>query len=398
MKLAIVHDWLTGLRGGERVLEALCAHYPDAELFTLVHVRGSQPPSVERHRIHTSAAQYVPGVRSSYRKWLLVYPALVEQFDLERFDVVISSSHCVAKSVITPPGTVHICYCHTPMRYAWDQFEAYFGRGRLDPISGRLMRTVMAGLARWDRATAYRVDRYLTNSQYVADRVRRYYNRDALVVYPPVDTEFFQPDSAVPDRYALVVSALVPYKRLDVAIDACRLARVPLKIVGTGPDRARLEQRAAGEAEFLGWVSDGNLRERYRRARFLLMTGEEDFGIAPLEAQACGRPVVALGRGGARESIVDGETGILVDTPASEAFANAIAELDHITFDSMAIRRQAERFSRKRFTERIDAAVQEALTTAGRRPAGDAIVSDGPLSPERVSLRVLASSVAGRGR
>ena len=384
MKLAIVHDWLTGIRGGERVLEALCAHYPDAELFTLIHVRGSQAPAVERHRIHTSVAQYIPGVRRSYRTGLLFYPALVEQFDLERFDVVISSSHCVAKSVITRPGTVHLCDCHTPMRYAWDQFDAYFGRRRLGPIGTRLMRSVMAGLARWDRDTAYRVDRYLTNSQYVADRVRRYYNRDALVVYPPVDTEFFHPDSAVPERFALVVSALVPYKRLDVAIDACRLARVPLKIVGTGPDRARLEQRAGGAAEFLGWLSDGHLRQLYRRARFLLMTGEEDFGIAPLEAQACGRPVVALGRGGARESIVAGETGILVETPASEAFGDAIAELDRLTFDPIAIRRQAERFSRQRFAEQIDAAVQDTLATAHRRGAsGAASGSEAPQSAGR---------------
>jgi len=378
MKVAIVHDWLTGIRGGERVLEALCTQYPDAELFTLVHRRGSQAPAVERHRIHTSLAQLIPGVRRSYRGWLLLYPALVEQFDLERFDVVISSSHCVAKSVITPPGAVHVCYCHTPMRYAWDQFDAYFGRERLGRVGSSLMRRVMAGLARWDRDTAYRVDRYLTNSQYVADRVRRYYNRGALVVYPPVDTEFFHPDSVVPERFALVVSALVPYKRLDVAIDACRLARVPLKILGTGPDRARLEQRAPGTTEFLGWLSDGHLRQLYQRARCLLMTGEEDFGIAPLEAQACGRPVVALGRGGARESVIDGETGVLVDTADPEAFGDALAALDRLTFEPEAIRRQAERFNRHRFAEQVDAAVQDALAESrdpGRAGEAEAVSS-----------------------
>jgi len=381
MKLAIVHDWLTGIRGGERVLEALCTQYPDAELFTLVHRRGSQAPAVERHRIHTSLAQHIPGVRQSYRRWLLLYPALVEQFDLERFDVVISSSHCVAKSVIAPPGTVHICYCHTPMRYAWDQFDAYFGPKRLGRIGSGFMRRVMAGLARWDRDTAYRVDRYLTNSQYVADRVRRYYNRDALVVYPPVDTEFFHPDSVVPERFALVVSALVPYKRLDVAIDACRLAGVPLKIVGTGPDRARLEQRAPATTEFLGWLSDGHLRELYQRARCLLMTGEEDFGIAPLEAQACGRPVVALARGGARESIIDGETGVLVDAVNSEAFGDAVAALDRLAFEPTVIRRQAERFNRRRFAEQIDAAVRDALTAA--RGSGTGAERSAAPAPER---------------
>jgi glycosyltransferase involved in cell wall biosynthesis len=378
MKLAIVHDWLTGIRGGERVLEALCTQYPDAELFTLVHRRGSQAAAVERHRIHTSLAQHIPGVRRSYRRWLLLYPALVEQFDLERFDVVISSSHCVAKSVIAPPGTVHICYCHTPMRYAWDQFDAYFGPKRLGRFGSGLMRRVMAGLARWDRDTAYRVDRYLTNSRYVADRVRRYYNRDALVVYPPVDTEFFHPDSVVPERFALVVSALVPYKRLDVAIDACRLAGVPLKIVGTGPDRAQLEQRAPGTTEFLGWLSDGHLRELYQRARCLLMTGEEDFGIAPLEAQACGRPVVALARGGARESIIDGETGVLVDAAEPEAFGDAVAALDRLAFEPSVIRRQAERFNRRRFAEQIDAAVRDALIAARTSGAVDRSAAPAP--------------------
>ena len=381
MKLAIVHDWLTGIRGGERVLEALCTQYPDAEQFTLVHRRGSQAAAVERHRIHTSLAQHIPGVRRSYRRWLLLYPALVEQFDLERFDVVISSSHCVAKSVIAPPGTVHICYCHTPMRYAWDQFDAYFGPKRLGRFGSGLMRRVMAGLARWDRDTAYRVDRYLTNSQYVADRVRRYYNRDALVVYPPVDTEFFHPDSVVPERFALVVSALVPYKRLDVAIDACRLAGVPLKIVGTGPDRAQLEQRAPGTTEFLGWLADGHLRELYQRARCLLMTGEEDFGIAPLEAQACGRPVVALARGGARESIIDGETGVLVDAAEPEAFGDAVAALDRLAFEPSVIRRQAERFNRRRFAEQIDAAVRDALIAA--RTSGAGVDRSAAPAPER---------------
>jgi len=375
MKLAIVHDWLTGLRGGERVLEALCTHYPDAELFTLIHVRGSVAPVVERRRIHTSLAQRFPAVRHYYRKCLPLYPALVEQFDLERFDVVISSSHCVAKSVITRPDTVHVCYCHTPMRYAWDQFEAYFGPGRLGPIPSRLMRSVMAWLARWDRDTAYRVDRYLTNSQHVAGRVRRYYNREALVVYPPVDTEFFHPDSAVPERFALVVSALVPYKRLEVAIDACRRARMPLKIVGTGPDRERLERRADGGVEFLGWVADADLRQLYRRASFALMTGEEDFGIAPLEAQACGRPVVALGRGGALESILPGETGILVDTPAPEAFAEAIGEVERRRFDPVAIRRHAEQFSRVRFAAQIDAALQDTLASAPTRRRAPRVAS-----------------------
>jgi glycosyltransferase involved in cell wall biosynthesis len=384
VKLAIVHDWLTGMRGGERFLEALCKRYPDAELFTLIHVRGSVAPVVESARIHTSLAQWLPGVRRYYRKCLPLYPALVEQFDLEGFDLVISSSHCVAKSVITLPGTVHICYCHTPMRYAWDQFDAYFGRERLGPAGHWLMRRMMAGLARWDRETADRVDCYLTNSQHVAGRIRRYYNRQALVVHPPVDTEFFHPDSAAPERFALVVSALVPYKRLEIAIDACRLARVPLKIVGVGPDRARLAHRrgTGADVEFLGRVADETLRGLYQRAALTLMTGEEDFGIAPLEAQACGRPVVALARGGALETVAPGETGFLVEQPTAEAFADAIAQATGRSFDPTVIRLHAERFGRARFHKEMEAAIQDALSGGHARTRGD--VSD----PRRKSAAI----------
>jgi glycosyltransferase involved in cell wall biosynthesis len=225
------------------------------------------------------------------------------------------------------------------------------------------MRAVMARLARWDRATADRVDRYVTNSQHVAGRIRTYYNRDAIVIYPPVDTEFFCPDAVVPERYALMVSALVPYKRIDVAIDACRRAGLPLKIVGTGPDRARLE-RAAGHGpvplvEFVGRVPDEQLRYLYQRAQLVLMTGEEDFGIAPVEAQACGRPVVALARGGALETVIPDETGILVDELTACAFADAIVRALDRRFDPAAIRRHAERFGRQRFSDDIVAVIDE---------------------------------------
>jgi len=367
IKVALVHDWLTGMRGGERVLEVLCERYPDAELFTLLHIRGSVSGVIEQRPIHTSALQYFPGIRRYYRECLPLFPVLVEQFDLDRFDLVISSSHCVAKSVLTRSDAVHICYCHTPMRYAWDQFGAYFGADRIGRAPSRMMRSVMARLARWDRATADRVDRYITNSQHVAGRIRTYYNRDAIVIYPPVDTEFFYPDAVVPERYALVVSALVPYKRIDVAIDACRRARLPLKIVGTGPDRTRLERAAAANGsgnagrhvEFLGRVPDEQLRDLYRRAQLTLMTGEEDFGIAPVEAQACGRPVVALARGGALETVIPDETGVLVDELTAPAFADAIAHALDQSFDPAAIRRHAERFGRQRFSEDIAAVIDE---------------------------------------
>ena len=372
MKIALVHDWLTGMRGGEKVLEVLCERYPRAEIFTLLHVRGSVSRAIERLPIHASALRLLPGVRHYYRECLPLFPALVETFDLTPFDLVLSSSHCAAKSVITRPGTVHICYCHTPMRYAWDQFDAYFGPSRVGRLPSALLRQAMAAMARWDRDTAGRVDRYLTNSQHVAGRIRRYYNREATVVYPPVDTDFFHPDAAsaaVPDgktgdsAYALVVSALVPYKRLDLAIDACRLAGVPLKIVGTGPERSRL----AGNVQWLGRVSDEDVRQLYRRAALVLLPGEEDFGIVPLEAQACGCPVVAYSRGGAIETVVPDETGILVDEQTSEAFAGAIERAMRMRFDPARIRRHAERFSRARFGDQIEALVAETIAAGPPR-------------------------------
>jgi glycosyltransferase involved in cell wall biosynthesis len=372
VRTAIVHDWLTGMRGGEKVLEALCERYPDAELFTLLHVRGSVSAIIERAPIHHSLLQYLPGVRRYYRTCLPLFPVLVEQFDLERFDLVISSSHCVAKSVIAGPDAVHVCYCHTPMRYAWDQFDAYFGPDRVGRIGSALARPVLAAMARWDRATAGRVHRYVTNSQHVARRIGRDYNREASVVYPPVDTEFFKPDPSVSrdNSGCLIVSALVPYKRLEIALDACRLAAVPLTIIGGGPDRPRLERLAAqssADVTFLGRLDDDQVRDQYRRAALVLMPGEEDFGIVPVEAQACGCPVVALGRGGAVETVVPGETGVLVDEPTPQAFATAIRDALAHRFDAAAIRRHAERFGRSRFGDEMTAIVDDAVRDGGRR-------------------------------
>jgi glycosyltransferase involved in cell wall biosynthesis len=364
VRTAIIHDWLTGMRGGEKVLEVICERFPDAELFTLLHVKGSVSPIIEQRLIHTSLLGALPGVRRYYRECLPLFPTLVERFDLDRFDLVISSSHCVAKSVLVRPDATHVCYCHTPMRYAWDQFDAYFGPARIGQLPSRVMRMAMERLARWDRETASRASRYLTNSHYVAGRIRRYYNREATVVYPPVDTEYFRPAGTRPEPYALVVSALVPYKRIDLAIEACRLANTPLKIVGSGPERSALERTARGaQVQFLGRLPDERIRDLYQRAMVVLQPGEEDFGLVPLEAQACGRPVVAYGRGGACESVVADQTGILVEEPAAPAFAEAIARAFAHPFDGAVIRAHAERFGRSRFGDEI-----EQLIRATRSP------------------------------
>jgi glycosyltransferase involved in cell wall biosynthesis len=370
-RIAIVHDWLTGMRGGEKVLEALLELYPQATIYTLLRVKGSVSAAIEARRIVPSFAQGLPAVARHYRKYLPLFPAAVECFDLDDYDLVISSSHCAVKSVISP-GAVHVCYCHSPMRYAWDQFEAYFGLRQVGRTMNGVLRPIMAALARWDAQTAGRVDRFVANSAYVAARIRRYYNRGSTVVYPPVDTAFYRPaPTSAPNLSALVVSALVPYKRVDVAIDACRRIGVPLKIVGRGPEQARLEQLAGNgtansPVEFLGWRSDEEVRELYQRSMAVLLPGIEDFGMVPVEAQACGTPAVAIGAGGACETVRHGATGILVDDDTVDAFAAAVDQCRRTRFDPYAIRASAERFSRERFLLDFPAVVSDALGAAGR--------------------------------
>jgi glycosyltransferase involved in cell wall biosynthesis len=363
-RVALVHDWLTGMRGGEKVLEVLCELFPRAALYTLVHVPGSVSPAIEALRPRTSVLSRVPGIARYYRHCLPLFPTLVEQFDLDAYDLVVSTSHCAVKSVVRPGRARHVCYCHTPMRYVWDQRDAYFGPERVGRTRAAVLRPILARLARWDAGTAHRVDRYVANSEHVARRIRRYYNRSARVVHPPADTEFYGPDGRPPGRSALIVSALVPYKRLEVGIEACRLAGVPLRIVGQGPDRQRLEGMAGSAVEFLGSRTNEEIRELYRASGVVLLPGEEDFGIVPVEAQACGRPVVALGRGGALETVVDGTTGILVRSEGPVAFAEGVRRALDGHFDEVALRRHAEGFARGRFAAQMAAVIDDALTTS----------------------------------
>jgi glycosyltransferase involved in cell wall biosynthesis len=362
-RVALVHDWLTGMRGGEKVLDALCEIFPGAPLYTLVRVPGSVSPRIEARPIHTSFVQRLPRPGRFYRHYLPLYPLAVELFDFSAYDVIISSSHCAVKSVKVPASAVHVCYCHSPMRYAWDQFDAYFGPAQVGKLTSRLMRPVMRQMARWDRATAGRVDRFLANSQYVAGRIGRYYNRRSTIVYPPVDTDFYTPDSRSSSRGFLIVSALVPYKRLEVAIEACRRVTVPLTIVGTGPEEARLRALAGPDVQFLGWQSDEQIRALYRSSAATLLPGTEDFGIVPVESQACGTPVVALNDGGAPETVSDGSTGVLVDRPSADAFADGLSRLLATPMDPAAARANALRFSRQQFIasfkQALDDAVQE---------------------------------------
>ncbi len=362
MRVALVHDWLTGMRGGEKVLEVLCELYPEADIHTLFHRRGSVSPVIERHRITTSLVQWLPLAARDYRRYLPLFPFVIEQFDLDRYDLVISSSHSVAKSAVAPGRARHLCYCFSPMRYAWDQFDAYFGPERVGAAASRwFYRPVLARIARWDAATAARVDRFVAISGFVAGRIRRYYNREAAIVYPPVDTVFYHPAAVPPESHFLIVSALVPYKRIDLAIEACGRAGARLRIVGEGPERAELERMGGGRVEFTGWLPDAQIRDEYRTARAVLLPGEEDFGIVPVEAQACGRPVVAYGRGGALETVVANETGVFFDRPDAGALETALERLAALRVEPDRIRQHALQFSRERHMEQMRAMIADTL-------------------------------------
>ena len=358
MRVALIHDWLTGFRGGEKVLEALCELYPDATIFTMVHIPDSTSPVIESHPIRTAFTQRFPAVKSIYRWYLPIYPWAVESLDLDGYDLVISSSHCVAKGVITPPDSMHICYCHTPMRYVWDRFGDYFGNG----VKARLIYGPVAHyLRKWDVASAARVDHFIANSKHVAGRIQKYYGREAEVIYPPVDTDVYVPTDEAPEDYYLIVSALVPYKRLDLAIDAFNKRSEPLLIVGTGPQEAKLKARAGRNIRFLGGLSQRELRPLYQRCQAALLPGVEDFGIVPVEALACGRPVVAFAEGGALESVRDGETGVFFSESSPKALSDAIDRVSSLRFNRQAIRSWALGFSRQHFKDRIRAYIDEKL-------------------------------------
>lgn len=396
-KVALVHDWLTGMRGGEKVLEAIAELYPAAAIHSLLHVRGSVSPRLERQSKRRSFVQWLPGSARRYREYLPLFPTAIEQFDFDDCDLVISTSHCAAKSVVVPGRARHVCYCHSPMRYAWDQFGSYFGAAQVGEGRSKLLRPVLARLARWDRDTADRVDRYVANSHYVAGRIGRYYNRRSSVVHPPVDTAFYTPEpDRLPEPFFLAVSALVPYKRLDVAIRAVARVGGALTVVGRGPEEGRLRGLAASlgaRVTFSGWVGDDQVRDLYRRSRAVLMPGVEDFGMVPVEAQACGRPVVALAEGGALDSVIDGVTGILVKEPSVDAFADALNDVSTRAFDPAVIRRHAETFGKERFQREFQQVITDAFDQASpdagyahrRRNPAARDLSTGSRSPRATS-------------
>ncbi len=354
MKVAVVHDWLTGMRGGEAVLEAILDALPGAEVLTLFHFPGSVSKRIESRQIHTSYLQSVATRISDYRKLLPLFPSAIRRFDLRPYDVIVSSSHCVAKGV-NARGKPHLCYCHTPMRYIWDRFDDYFPPSR--PLFRIAARVVASRLRPWDVETAREVTQFVANSNFVRERIQRHYRRDAEVIHPYVDEVFLKaPLTNARGDYHLMVSALVPYKKVELAIEGAEAAGKRLIIIGGGPLLGNL-QRAHPNVEFLGAVERARIIELLSRARSLILPGIEDFGITPLEAMAVGTPVVALRAGGVLDSVVHQRTGIFFDQPMVESVRQALEEVESRQWDRSELRNHASGFSRELFTSKFLAAL-----------------------------------------
>jgi glycosyltransferase involved in cell wall biosynthesis len=376
-RVALVHDWLTGMRGGEKVLDLLCHLYPSAPLWTLLHCPGEVSKAIEARTIHTSLLQHLPFARTHYRSYLPLFPLFAELHKAESADLVISTSHAVAKAMVARRDKripFHVCYIHTPMRYVWDMFDEYFGPSRVGFYLSRFFFGPIAQLLQsYDKMTVNRVDLFVANSRHVAERVRRIYAREALVLAPPVNTERFIAVRREPEDWYLVVSAMVPYKRVDQAIRACAVLHRRLKLVGKGPETAALKRLAeclGADVEFLGYVSDESLGEYYRRARALLFPGVEDFGIVPVEAIACGCPVVALGVGGILDSMTH-LTSVLYENATVEGLTQAMQafEIQEGNFKETDLREQALRFSEAHFLSRFERMIQNAMQFAGQTEA-----------------------------
>ena len=347
IKIAIIHDYLNQYGGAERVLEKLHELYPEAPIYTSIYDPAAMPPDYRRWDIRTSFMQGLPGVMRHHQMYLPFYPLAFEGFDLSEYDVVLSNSSAWSKGVITPPSTLHLSYCLTPMRWVWN-YREYVQRERMGKITRMGLPVVMNWLRLWDRTTADGVDQFATISRAVAARVGKYYRRDSVIIYPPVNTRDFQPSDAI-DDFFLVVSRLIPYKRIDIAVEAFNQLGVPLLIVGDGRDRAALQSRAKSNVHFLGMVPDKEVHHYFARCRALIFPGEEDFGITPVEAQACGRPVIAYGGGGALDTVQEGVTGTLFSPQTPEALAEAVRTFDQSAFDTAAIRSNAARFDSASF-------------------------------------------------
>jgi glycosyltransferase involved in cell wall biosynthesis len=362
-KTALVHYWLVGMRGGEKIVDSLCSMFPDIDIYTLVYDKNKINDNINSKKIQTSFIQKMPFSRKKHQVYLPFMPVAVEQFDLSEYDIVISSESGIAKGVLTKPETCHICYCHTPMRYLWNMYFDYLKNEKPGFFKRVFIRVFFNYLRVWDLATASRVDYFISNSDNVRKRILKYYKRDAEVIYPPVPVNDFKFSEKKEDFY-LVVSQLVSYKRIDLVVDAFGRLGKNLVIIGDGAERKNLEKKAAKNIKFLGWQEDSILKDHYSRARALIFPGEEDFGITPVEAQASGTPVIGLGRGGLLETVIDGKTGILFYSQDTESLIEAIKKFEDMenSFDRPAIRKNSERFDVSVFKKKMESFISEKYT------------------------------------
>jgi glycosyltransferase involved in cell wall biosynthesis len=366
-RVALIHDYLNQYGGAERVLEALHELFPTAPVYTSIYDAAAMPAAYRAWDIRTSWMQGLPGWRRHFRKYFALYPSAFEAFDLGDYDLVISSSSAYAKGVIPRPGALHICYCHTPMRFGWRAGE-YVAREGLDAGTSRLLGIVLTWLRTWDVVSSNRVDAFIANSAEVAGRIRRYYNRAAAIIPPPVDLHPYV--AREPEDVYLTGGRLVPYKRIDLVVRAFRALDLPLVVFGDGRDRAGLEALAGPKTRFVGRVSDAELHELYRRCRAYITAGDEDAGIQPVEAMAAGRPVIALAAGGVRETVIDGVTGCFFHEQSPAALAVAVAHSRTIAWHAATIRQHAEQWGRERFKARVLALIDAQIGQATGGQAG----------------------------
>ncbi len=372
MRVALVHDYLNQYGGAERVLEALHHLYPHAPVYTSLYDPDAMPAAYHQWDIRTSFMQHLPAWKTHFRRYFLLYPAAFEQFDLSGYDLIISSSSAYAKGIIPPPGALHICYCHTPMRFAWRTHD-YVEREAIGGMQATLLPLLLSYVRLWDVTTANRVDAFVANSHEVAGRIQRYYRRTATIIPPPVDLPPYQPQPT--GDFYLAGGRLIPYKRLSIAVEACTAMRLPLKIFGDGRDRASLEALAGPTIELLGWVSEAQRQQLFARCRAFLFPGAEDFGITPLEAMAAGRPVIAYAAGGALETIIPGKTGRFFHQQSAAALAAAVAMSRHDSYNAMEIRQHAEQFGRAVFLDKMRHFIEEQIASHQRSTPAGAIQS-----------------------
>lgn len=360
MEIALVHDWLNQLGGAEAVLENLVQMYPRAPIYTSIYWRDEMPPQYLNWDIHPTWLNRAPGIYQHHQPYFALYPSAWETLNLSRYDVVLSNKSGFCHGVRTRArrrAALHICYCLAPTRYVWsfDEYASGEGLGRTARLA---MRPLIAALKQWDYRAAQQVDHFIAISREIQDRITRYYRRDSTVIHPPVDIRRYKPQSKVGDYY-LIVSRLIPYKRIDLAIQAFNELGLPLVIAGSGRDQARLEKLAKPNVQFLGRVPDADLPDLIARARGFIFPGHEDFGIAPVEAQASGRPVIAYGAGGALDTVIDGQTGVFFNETTVESLIDAVQRFNRIDFDPAVIRANAECFSTEVFQQKLTQFIEE---------------------------------------